>query len=317
MSELTPLYPLKLKPTLHVKVWGGRKLRTQMAKELPTDEPYGESWEVHDTATVNNGSLSGQTLNKILNQYGQQLIGTHNDPAAGFPLLVKLIDAEQWLSVQVHPNDVQARELEGDPRGKTEAWLILAADEGAQLVTGVKRGTSREAMAAAIRDNQLEDLLVYEQVRAGDVFFIPANTIHAIGPGILLYEIQQNSNVTYRLYDWGRVGLDGQPRELHVDKGVQVSGVDSLPALTHPTGETVEMVRSDYFVTTRHRLQDDRLEIPTEGRFHALTCIEGALSITHDETTIILSTGDSALIPASLGAYIVLGTGTLLRSTQP
>lgn len=310
------LYPLKLTPSLHVKVWGGRKLATEMNKSLPTDEPYGEAWELHDTATISNGALAGQTLADALNVYGTDLVGDGNDQAEGFPLLAKILDAEDWLSIQVHPDDAQARELEGDPRGKTEAWLILAADDGAKLCIGVQPGTSREAMAQAIRDNTLEDMLAYAEVQPGDVFFVKANTIHAIGPGILLYEIQQSSDVTYRLYDWGRMGLDGKPRELHIDKGVQVSNVESLPDVKHPEGDTVVMVTCPYFETMRHTLREETLQLATDGVFHALTCIDGTLTLTHGETTITLEKGETVVIPAKLGAYMIVGSGTLLRSYQ-
>ncbi|MCA9881869.1 MAG: class I mannose-6-phosphate isomerase [Anaerolineae bacterium] len=310
------LYPFKLAPSLHVKVWGGRKLQTVMNKPLPTDEPYGEAWELHDTAVITNGPLAGQTLADALAEYGTDLIGAQNDPREGFPLLAKIIDAEDWLSIQVHPNDEQARELENDPRGKTEAWLILAADEGAKLCIGVQPGTSREIMADAIRNNTLEDVLEYADVHAGDVFFVAANTIHALGPGILLYEIQQSSNITYRLYDWGRMGLDGKPREMHVEKGVQVSNVESLPELKHPEGATTVMVSCPYFETMRHTLVDMSLQLTTNGAFQALTCIDGTLTVTHGETTITLQKGETVLIPASLDAYLLVGTGTVLRSYQ-
>lgn len=309
------LYPFKLNPSLHVKVWGGRKLSTEMNKPLPTDNPYGEAWELHDTSTIANGDLQGQTLSEVLESFGTDLIGAKNNPEDGFPLLAKILDASDWLSVQVHPNDEQARALEGDPRGKTEAWVILAADEGAQLMIGLKPGTSRDVMADAIRDNRLEDFIVYANVKVGDVLYIPANTVHALGPGLLIYEIQQSSNITYRLYDWGRVGLDGQPRELHIEKGVQVSNLDSLPDVTHPEGELI--VDGDYFQTLRHSLDQVKLIIPTNGNFHSLTCIEGEITITSDGyDDVTLYHGQTGLIPACISEFAIEGTGTVLRSFQ-
>lgn len=313
----TALYPLLLNPTLHSKVWGGRRLATQMHKSLPDEAPYGEAWEVHDTATVANGALAGQTLHDVLQAHGEALVGTHNNPTDGLPLLAKLLDASDWLSVQVHPDDAQAQALENYPRGKTEAWVVLATEPGAQLVVGVQAGTSREAMAQAIRDNRLGELLVYANVKAGDVFFIPANTVHAIGPGILLYEIQQSCDITYRLYDWGRMGLDGKPRELHIEKGVQVSNVNALPQVTHiPDGALVTVVQSAYFSTQLHRLQATRHSVRTQGTFHALTCTQGTVDITAADTSIALSQGRSALIPAALDAYTLNGTGEVLASFQ-
>ena len=312
------LYPLLLQPTLHIKVWGGRRLGSVLNKALPTGEPYGESWELHDTSTVANGPHAGQTLGDLLGQYGTDLVGAGNDPAEGFPLLAKFIDATRWLSVQVHPDDDQARALEGDPRGKTEAWHILSATSNAQLVIGVHPGTNRDDIARAIRENILEDLLVYADVKAGDTLYLAANTIHAIGPGILLYEIQQSSDVTYRLYDWGRMGLDGKPRPLHIDKGVRVCNTGALPEISHPDRDdhTVTLVDGDYFKTVAHQPGGETLALETDGRFHALSCTGGSVTITAGDARVTLDTGQTALIPASLGAYELAGPGRALRSWQ-
>ncbi|MBI5667036.1 MAG: class I mannose-6-phosphate isomerase [Chloroflexi bacterium] len=317
------LYPLLLQPVLHTRVWGGRRLETVFHKPLPTTQPYGESWEMHDTATVANGPLAGRTVAEVLKQYGHNLLGPDHDPAVGMPLLVKFLDAADWLSIQVHPNDEQARQLEGEPRGKTEAWYILAVEPGARLVVGVQPGTSRETMVEAIRDNALEGLLVYADVVAGDVLYIPAGTIHALGPGLLIYEIQQSSDLTYRLYDWGRLGLDGQPRPLHVEKGVAVANVDSLPEIKHTAGDgrpIVEIVNSPFFTTWLHQLNlrnGPRITLDTENRcFHILTCIEGAATVAAADVSIELSTGQTALIPASQGAYTLSGMARVLRSFE-
>lgn len=314
---MTELYPLRLEPTLHPRVWGGRKLATLFNKPLPDDVPYGESWELHDTSRIMNGVLAGQTLANVLERYGTELVGEGYDPAQGFPLLVKLLDASDWLSVQVHPNDEQARELEGDPRGKSEAWVILQADEGAKLVVGVQAGISKEAIRQAITTNTLEPLLVYAEVRAGDVLNIPANTLHAIGAGNVIYEIQQSSDVTYRFYDWGRMGLDGKPRMLHIEKGIQVTALDRLPALTHPQGDGAIVVQSPYFLTVQHELDNATVELRTNGQFQALTCVAGNITLTHDETTLFLPTGATALIPACLDMVVMVGTGRVLRSCPP
>lgn len=311
----TPLYPLKLNPSLHVKVWGGRKLSSEMNIPLPSQEPYGEAWELHDTCTIANGSLKDKTIADVLESHGTDLIGKANDPTEGFPLLAKILDASAWLSIQVHPDDEQARELENDPRGKTEAWVILVAEEGAQLVIGVKPGTSREVMAEAIRENRLEEYIVYADVKVGDVLYIPANTVHALGPGLMIYEIQQSSDITYRLYDWGRLGLDGQPRELHIDKGVQVSNVDSLPRIEHPEGQL--LVDGDYFRTERHVIDDIKENIMTGTKFHALTCIDGEIVVSSEgHEDITLYKGQTGLIPASLDNFALSGKGTVLRSFQ-
>ncbi len=318
------LYPLLLNPALHTKVWGGRKLATVLNKTLPTAEPYGESWEMHDTATVANGPLTGRTLKSVLNDYGTDLVGPGNDLSVGMPLLAKFLDARDWLSVQVHPNDAQARELEGEPRGKTEAWYVVAAEPGAQLVIGLQPGTTPAQMAAAIRAATLEDLLVYADVVPGDVLFVRAGTIHALGPGLLIYEIQQSSDTTYRLYDWGRMGLDGKPRPLHIAKGQQVSNLDTLPKIVQTqqqTGQVVEIVSSPFFTTRLYQLNaanGPHIALDTaQQHFHILTNIEGAATINSGDDVIELGLGQTALIPASLGSYTLTGPARVLWSAQP
>ena len=309
------LYPLKLSPAFHVKVWGGRRLADVMQKQLPTSEQYGESWELHDSAVVVNGPLHGISLSELTQRYGADLLGERNDPSEGFPLLAKLIDANQWLSIQVHPNDEQARKLEGEPRGKTEAWVVLHADADARLVVGLHPSTSRARMTEAIHLNQLEELLVYAEVQAGDVLYIPSNTVHALGPGLLIYEIQQSSDTTYRLYDWGRLGLDGQPRELHIKKGVQVANLEFLPQILHPDDDL--LVDGEYFQTWRHELYDTSLVVASKSRFQSLTCIEGNVQVVangHD--VIVLSKGETGLIPACIPGFTLRETGTVLRSCQ-
>lgn len=318
------LYPLLLNPAFHVKLWGGRRLETLLHKQLPTPEPYGESWEMHDTATVADGPHAGRALGDLLREYGHDLIGPDNDPAQGFPLLAKFLEPSDWLSVQVHPDDDQARELEGDPRGKTEAWYVVYADPGAKLVMAVQPGTSREAMAEAIRSNTLEDLLVYAEVVPGDVLLNNAGGVHALGPGALIYEIQQSSDITYRLYDWGRVDLDGKPRALHIEKGVRIANLDNAPEIRHTAGNNmpvVDVVHCPYFVTLLHQLNPrngTRITLDTGGtHFHILTCIDGAATITAGDWTVELGLGQTALIPASLGLYTLSGTARVLRSNQP
>lgn len=313
--KTSALYPFKLEPALHVKVWGGRRLEDMMQKPLPTAEPYGESWELHDTALVVNGPLRGASLGELAREFGADLVGAGNDPTDGIPLLAKLIDASDWLSIQVHPNDEQARELEDEPRGKTEAWVILHAEPGARLVIGLRKQPSREQMADAIRRNRLEALLVFAEVKTGDVLTIPANTIHALGPGILVYEIQQASDVTYRLYDWGRLGLDGQPRELHIEKSLRVADLESLPRVRQP--DTDLLVDCKYFRAWRHEVAGAALSFATEDRFQSLTCIAGMARVAasgYDE--IVLHKGETGMIPACIPSFDMRGEGTILRACQ-
>lgn len=313
------LYPLKLQSALHVKVWGGRRLASQLGKSLPTEQPYGESWELHDRSLVANGAHSGARLGDLTRQFGADLIGADNDPADGMPLLAKFIDAGEWLSIQVHPNDSQAKALEGEPCGKTEAWVVLRAEPGARLVIGLRPGATTRQMENAIQSNRLEELLFYTEVRQGDVLYIPANTVHALGPGILVYEIQQSSDTTYRLYDWGRLGLDGQPRELHINQGVAVANLESLPTIRRPGGDL--LVDGEFFRTWRHTLEDSALDLSSEGRFQALSCIEGELQVSAhgapEADAIVLNKGETGLIPACIAHFGISGSGTLLRSAQP
>ena len=312
------LYPLLLDSHLLIKVWGGRKLQSVLNKTLPTNDPYGEAWELHDHCKIANGAYAGQSLGQLLGQFPQELIGKPYDVAQGFPLLVKFIHAEDWLSVQVHPNDEQAAELEGEPRGKTEAWIILHAEPDAKLVMGVTPNTTREQMAEAIATNTLESLLVYTTVTAGDVLFMHANTVHAIGPGIVLYEVQQSSDTTYRLYDWGRMDLDGTPRPLHIEKGVKVSNLVSLPHITHTPldGGGAPMIESNFFSTMFYPVTDSApLQLDTQGKtFHSVTNIAGAVTIQVGDNRYLLGLGQTALIPAVIGAYTVTGEGKLLVS---
>lgn len=318
------LYPLLMIPALHTRVWGGRQLETVLGKTLPTAEPYGESWEMHDTATVANGPLAGRSVGSLLSEYGAALIGSGNDPAEGMPLLVKFLDAQDWLSVQVHPDDEQARALEGDPRGKTEAWYVAAAAPGARLVNAIQPGYSREDVASAIRENRLEDLLVYAEAQVGDVLLNHAGGIHALGPGLLIYEIQQSSDVTYRLYDWGRVGLDGKPRPLHIEKGLTVSRLGEIPALTPTAGSSlpvVDVVQCPYFQTRLHQLtprNGTRISLDTGGtHFHILTSIAGSVVIRAGAEAVTLGAWQTALIPASVGIYALEGEARILRSNLP
>ncbi|MFZ4828056.1 MAG: type I phosphomannose isomerase catalytic subunit [Phototrophicaceae bacterium] len=316
------LYPLLLAPTLHVKVWGGRKLATLLNKALPTDEPYGESWELHDDCIVLNGALEGQTLGAVLAQYGTELVGTHNNPTDGFPLLAKFLDANDWLSVQVHPNDEQAHALENFPRGKTEAWFMVATDEGAQLVIGIQPHHSRESIAQAIQDGTLESMLVFQTVTRHDIFEMTANTVHALGPGNLIYEIQQNCDLTYRLFDWNRLGLDGKPRQMHIEKGVQVANVDFVPAIKHfdeaGAGVSTSLINMPYFETVYHKLEDSTVMLDTNGQiFHALTCIAGTAHLTSEHAQpLTLPFGGTVLVPSCVGAFSLSGTAAVLDSFQ-
>mgnify|MGYP001316473222 CR=1 FL=1 len=220
------LYPYLLDPKLAPAIWGGDALVTRYHKVPRTahdeaPQPLGESWECWDENAVHNGPLAGSTLGGLRASLGAALTGPI-DPARIFPVLTKIIDARTALSVQVHPNDAYAQRVEGQPNGKTECWYILACEPDAELVLGWTRDTTREEFERRVADGTLGEILRRVPVRPGDAFYLPAGTLHAIGAGIELFETQQASDLTYRIFDWNRVGVDGKPRPLHVQKAADV-----------------------------------------------------------------------------------------------
>ncbi len=223
------LYPMKLAASLHETIWGGRRLERDGWKQLPPGEVLvGEAWETEASNLIENGIYAGKTLGSVVQEMGTSLLGKRAVQLYGqrFPLLAKFIDANAQLSVQVHPNDTYATEHEGGKLGKTEFWYILGTEPGATIVYGFKEKTSHAQVEQAIQNVTLDALLHQEKVQAGDVIFVPAGTVHAIGSGILLYELQEYSDVTYRMYDYGRLTAEGKPRELHVERSLDVASYD-------------------------------------------------------------------------------------------
>ncbi len=221
LKQVDP-YPLTFEPILKDKVWGGRRL-VDVNKTLPGDGPVGESWDLvdlpGDQSVVRAGPARGASLEQLIHSWGPLLMGSAGLDGGRFPLLVKYLDACQTLSVQVHPDAETAAKLGGRP--KSEAWYILGVQPGGVIYRGLKQGTDREALAAALASGEVEQLLEAEQVEPGDLVPVPPGTVHAIGAGVLLAEVQQPSDTTYRVYDWGRLGLDGKPRDLHVEQALQ------------------------------------------------------------------------------------------------
>jgi mannose-6-phosphate isomerase len=223
------LYPMKLAASLHETIWGGRRLERDGWKQLPPGKVLvGEAWETEASNLIENGIYAGKTLGSVVQEMGMSLLGERAVQLYGqrFPLLAKFIDANAQLSVQVHPNDTYAAEHEGGKLGKTEFWYILSTEPGATIVYGFKEKTSHAQVEQAIQDVTLDALLHQEEVQSGDVIFVPAGTVHAIGSGILLYELQEYSDVTYRMYDYGRLTAEGKPRELHVERSLDVASYD-------------------------------------------------------------------------------------------
>jgi mannose-6-phosphate isomerase len=219
---MSNFYPMLIAPRFDERIWGGHNLAERLGKAAPRDRTIGESWEVYDQNTVANGTYAGKTIAALRPELGHDLMGGHLSPSAEFPVLTKLIDAQDVLSVQVHPDDYFAQKLEGQPNGKTECWYIIEAAPGATLTYGFAHDTDPDEYTRLVAEGRLEQILRQISVGPGDVVYLPAGMVHAIGAGIILYEVQQTSDVTYRIYDWNRRDDRGQPRELHVEKARQV-----------------------------------------------------------------------------------------------
>jgi mannose-6-phosphate isomerase len=303
MTENPNLPPfLKLLPSYRDYVWGGDRLRRG-------HHPTAEAWVVWEDDQIESGPLAGKTLGETAAEFGESLLGTKATGHTGtrFPLLIKLLDCAQWLSLQVHPNDQQAVELEGPGQsGKTEAWHILEAKPDATLIAGLKPGTSADRLARSIRDGSIIGHVQYANVRAGDTVFMPAGTLHALGPGLLIYEVQQTSNWTYRVYDWGRPATEARP--LHIKKSIQVTQADfQPPVIPMPAcedGSRERLIQSQYFTLEILCASTNTIRLDTKGdSFHAITLIEGRSILRTGDESVELDKFQTALVPASTGTY--------------
>lgn len=293
---------LELIPSYRDYVWGGNRLR-------PGQDPTAEAWVIWEEDQVKSGPLAGKTLGEVAIEFGEALLGDKAISRTGtrFPLLIKLLDCAQWLSLQVHPNDEQAAELEGPGQfGKTEAWHILEAQPNATLIAGLKPNTSTEMLADSIRNGTIIEHVQYAQVNAGDTVFMPAGTLHALGPGLLVYEVQQTSNWTYRVYDWGRPQTEA--RKLHIEKSIQVTRADfAAPVIPMPAcedGNQHRLIECEYF--TLELLCASRNTIPLDTQresFHAITIIEGKAILRAGSESLELDKFQTAVIPANTGSY--------------
>lgn len=302
---MTALYPLKLSPVTKSPIWGGTRLLREWGKRAnaPT---VGESWELTvrqgENSVIENGPLAGRTLGEALREAGLL--------SGEFPLLIKLIDAADALSVQVHPDDAYAARAEHD-RGKTEMWYIVAADAGAEIVCGLSDGATREDLAKAVRENDPQRVLKTRKVRAGETYFIPAGLPHAIGRGILIAEIQQNCDLTYRMYDYGRLGPDGVPRALHIEKALDVVRpfTDAEIAALRFSRATEDLsggeVLADCAYFRVERLQKGgAYTLPACGKWRHLLCLAGAATLVSDGVRYPVSKGDSYFLPPLPAARI-------------
>ena len=301
--------PLTFEPILKRIRWGGRRLGNLLDKNIGPETDYAESWELADHGTdqsiVTQGLHAGQTLSQLVERSGTALLGRH----AGlnqFPLLVKFLDANDWLSLQVHPNDEQAKRYDATENGKTEAWVIVNAKPDSQICAGLKGNVTREQLEQHLTNGTIKQCLNIFNVQAGDCIFVPAGTVHAIGAGIVLAEIQQQSNLTFRLYDWGRIGNDGQPRQIHVDDSLACTNFDRGPVMpVTPAilsdGEHVheELVRDRYFVIHRHHTSHN-FQISVNNQFHVLMVLDGMISVESSGEVHSLPCGSTLLIPAAV-----------------
>ena len=303
------MYPLLLKAPVKDYLWGGNKLKTEYGFESES-EIAAEAWVLSchkdGTNTVVGGEFDGKTLNEVLGVWGDKALGERALKFSYFPILIKLIDAKQKLSVQVHPDDEYALKNEGE-YGKTEMWYVVDCDEGAELIYGFKEDISKEEFENRIKDNTLTDVCNFVPVHKGDVFFISAGTLHAIGEGILIAEVQQNSNTTYRVSDYGRLGADGKPRELHIEKAVDVTNCNrpTLPygqigKVTEKDGNVYrELARCDLFTTGVLSLKNST-NINTRESFVSLLVLDGTVGIHYGNgNTLVAKKGDSVFIPAN------------------
>ena len=305
---------LKLSPAFKDYLWGGTRLRDDFAKKCDFDK-IAESWELSchkdGPSIIENGADKGLTLEEYIEKNGKAVLGSDCDKFENFPILIKLIDAKDNLSVQVHPNNEYAMRVEGE-YGKTEMWYIVDCDEGAELLYGFKDNISKEEFANRIADNTLLEVTNSVPVHKGDVFFIEAGTLHAIGKGILIAEIQQNSNTTYRIYDYGRVGKDGKPRELHVEKAKDVTNL--CPAKAYPEtsveqkdGYTSKLLSScDYFTTYAIDVDSKAVLDADSTSFNSVLILEGEGKVVGNDT-VEFKKGDSIFVTAGTGKYTIEG----------
>lgn len=327
----TNIYPLRLAASLHETLWGGQRLQRDGWKRLPTpDVAIGESWETEISNVCQNGLYAGCTLGKIVNELGETLLGVQSTRVFGhrFPLLAKFIDANAKLSVQVHPDDAYAAREHGK-LGKTECWYVLAAEPGAAIVHGFKANTSRAAVQQAIEQNDLETLLHEEIVFPGDIIFVPAGTVHAIGGGIMLYELQEYSDITYRLYDYGRLTAAGTPRELHIDRSLDVTHytasptvkVQAVPLAHNAHYDERCLIACPYFVMREVSLISGGYMKDKTGESCIILTSLDATSLLHYgdalELTETLTRGETMVLPAALGEYCIEGHGIFVRSYVP
>ncbi len=309
------LYPLKFNSIFKERIWGGDKLPTLLNKNYSIAH-CGESWELSgvqdDISVVSDGFLKGNSLEELIEVYMGELVGekVYDQFGTEFPLLIKYIDANDRLSIQVHPDDELAKERHG-AYGKTEMWYVVQADVGAELISGFNRTIDRETYLIALQNGKLEDLLQFDPVKQGDVFFIPAGRVHGIGKGIVVAEIQQTSDVTYRIFDYNRVDDQGKPRELHTELAL-----DAINFNHYPKGQTdyqpklnepAELVKCKYFTTNLLQITDSvERDFSSLDTFVIYLCMEGGYTLHWESESIPVQKGETLLVPASIENFVLI-----------
>ncbi|MFC0605272.1 type I phosphomannose isomerase catalytic subunit [Winogradskyella pulchriflava] len=314
------LHPLRFYPILQDKIWGGEKLITQFNKDSDSKQ-LGESWEVstvpNAVSIVANGELKDKSLQELLEQYKSNLLGEKNYQRFGndFPLLIKFIDAKEDLSIQLHPNDRLAKERHNS-FGKTEMWYVMQADEGANLIVGFNRDMDKETYLKHLENKTLTKILNFDKVKEGDAYFIEAGRVHAIGAGVLLAEIQQTSDITYRVYDWDRVDEEGNERELHNDIALDAFDFnlknDFRVEYKKCANVSNEMVSCPFFTTNYLEIDTEIEKTNTQDSFLIYMCVNGKAEILTDNTTDVISKGETILIPAAIKNFRLKSNGAKL-----
>ncbi len=317
------IYPLKFKPFFKQRIWGGEMLGSKMGKKLPAGVPVGESWEISgvegDVSVVAEGKLRNNTLEELIEVFMGELVGegVYEKYGLEFPVLIKLIDARDVLSIQVHPHDELARERHGCS-GKTEMWYVIDCEPGAELYLGLRPGTTREEYLTAVESGTLPALLNRVKVAPGDAYFIPAGTLHAIGRGLLLAEIQQTSDVTYRVDDWGRVDEKGHPRELHTAlalDAIDFAAPGEYDVTQNPVaGQAVTLKKCPWFTVNLVAVEGSLVrDYHRLDSFVAYVVLEGTFSVVYSAGEVTAGKGESVLVPAIEDEIELRGAGKLLE----
>lgn len=313
-------YPLQFQPILKDRIWGGTKLKTYLNKPI-TSEITGESWEIstveNDVSVIAIGFFKGKSLNELINEFPEEVLGTKVYKRFGkqFPLLFKYLDAREDLSIQVHPNDKLAKSRHNS-FGKTEMWYVMQADDDAQLIIGFKEKSSPEQYLKSLENNSIIDILDAKKVKQGDVFFLETGTVHAIGAGTIIAEIQQTSDITYRIYDFDRVDANGNTRELHVDlalDAINYNVVEAQKEYSKVENVSNEMVSCQYFTTNFIPLDGEMRFDKNKESFSVYMCVDGSFELIYEEEKYDYKTGDTILIPAEITEFEIKGKASVLE----